>query len=212
MDSLRSRSISRVQIESGIQDLNDKFSPICVSFSVCKIDTLYDYAFDSIVIGPELGKLHTEYAFNNRLNVFIMGELYEQLGKKKFGICGVSGTSVTIADGCFGALAHEFGHTFSLGHTFEGEGKENVDGSNCTTEGDGICDTPADPYVKYEPMSRYINADCEFISPKKDKNGEYYNPQVGNVMSYYPCPCSSFTRGQYLRMAGVIQSSFINFW
>jgi Pregnancy-associated plasma protein-A len=212
MDSLRSKTITRAEIEEGIKDLNQKFKPICVSFSVCKIDTLYDYAFDSLTLGIELAKLHIEYQHSNRLNVFIISELYEKIGEKQFPICGVAGTSVTIAGGCYGALAHEFGHTFSLAHTFEGGGDELVDGSNCQTAGDLICDTPSDPYVKYDPMFLYLNDKCEFINEKKDKNGEYYNPQVGNVMSYYGCPCSSFTRQQYLRMAAVIQSSFINFW
>lgn len=45
--------------------------------------------------------------------------------------------------------AHEMGHCLGLYHTFQG-GDENVARSgncaNCTTTGDGLCDTEADPH------------------------------------------------------------------
>ena len=46
-------------------------------------------------------------------------------------------------------LAHELGHALGLPHTHgytnTGTTTELVDGSNCTTNGDRFCDTPADP-------------------------------------------------------------------
>ena len=49
---------------------------------------------------------------------------------------------------------------------------------------------------------------CEFIFPALDANGEYYQPDVGNIMSAYPCKCG-FTREQYLKMAEVYFSSSV---
>jgi len=49
-------------------------------------------------------------------------------------------------------LSHEFGHCLGLFHTHSGMGcndfvncAEDIDGDNCETCGDLICDTPADP-------------------------------------------------------------------
>jgi len=110
-----------------------------------------------------------------------------------------------------GTLTHEMGHMFGLLHTFEGNGIELVNGSNCETEGDLICDTPADPFVEGDDMSLYIGEDCEFISIKLDSNFQYYQPDVGNIMSYYPCSCG-FTRGQYLKMAETFLNSDPKMW
>ena len=96
------------------------------------------------------------------------------------------------------------GHFFGLPHTFERDnGLELADGSNCETAGDGICDTPADPYEVDEPMSKWIDSlECRFIYKGKDANGDYYSPDLANYMSYYgsPCSCSRFTDGQYKAM------------
>jgi hypothetical protein len=100
------------------------------------------------------------------------------------------------------------GHFFGLHHTFGRDkkveiNKELVDGSNCLTEGDRICDTPADPF-DVDSNIQYVNDDCIFTSDKKDDNGDFYSPLVSNVMSYYNCTCDNtneyFTNGQYKKM------------
>jgi hypothetical protein len=101
---------------------------------------------------------------------------------------------------------------FSLKHTFEGNGSELVDGSNCTVEGDGICDTPADPYVEGEDLALYVDNTCRFISNKQDLAGNYYNPDLGNIMSYYECDTCGFTWGQLTAMAQAYLASAIKFW
>lgn len=73
-------------------------------------------------------------------------------------------------------LAHEIGHFFGLYHTFETRfGIEKVDGSNCETAGDLICDTPADPNLADTFISY---AQCESFY-------QNYRPQINNIMSYY---------------------------
>ena len=93
------------------------------------------------------------------------------------------------------------GHYFGLPHTFStSDGNELVDGSNCSTAGDGICDTPADPFVDGDDVSSYINGDDVFYYMGKDINGEYYSPLIGNYMSYYSGYRCEFTDGQYKKM------------
>lgn len=102
-------------------------------------------------------------------------------------------------------VAHEVGHYFYLFHTFGGSmfgqvSEELVDGSNCTTSGDLICDTPADPY----PLVSVDPFDCQYNGTVTDANGDLYQPLTDNIMSYYPIPCwETFTNGQISRMQEV---------
>lgn len=92
-------------------------------------------------------------------------------------------------------IAHEFGHYFGLEHTFEKwkYGEEAIDGSNCSTAGDRICDTPADPYISEIYVSY---SECELFY-------KGYKPMINNMMNYYK-PCvnkeKEFTEQQYIRM------------
>ena len=98
---------------------------------------------------------------------------------------------------------------------------ELVDGSNCATAGDLLCDTPADPFGQTNAtpeelaliaqgllVSAFYGPSCEFIYEIKDPNGEYYQPDMGNIMSAYPCKCG-FTQDQYRLMVETILSSNI---
>lgn len=96
-------------------------------------------------------------------------------------------------------LAHEMGHYWSLLHTHETSlGEELVTrgtGANCTTAGDGLCDTPADRYSTYDPRT------CTYTDTlHRDRNGELYSPDLRNLMSYYHTCRNRFTEGQLNRM------------
>lgn len=95
-------------------------------------------------------------------------------------------------------LTHEMGHYFNLYHTHEAYlGYELVDGSNCTTHGDLVCDTPADPYVSPSP---YNALTCTYNGSYTDTNGDYFNPSMTNIMSYFSGGCrKEFTPGQFSR-------------
>ncbi len=97
--------------------------------------------------------------------------------------------------------AHEMGHALGLFHTHETErfGAENIDGSNCFTAGDKICDTPADPNLinKVDPACLYTW-------------GNGYNPLTDNIMSYSRESCkNSFTNGQSAKLHNTITNHYI---
>ncbi|WP_418603080.1 T9SS type A sorting domain-containing protein [Hwangdonia sp.] len=98
-------------------------------------------------------------------------------------------------------LEHEMGHFFSLIHTHGPKNdtltKELVDGSNCDTTGDGICDTPADPKL----TDKNVNNFCEYIGTETDANGAAFKPDTQNIMSYSKKGCRThFTEQQLARM------------
>ncbi len=96
-------------------------------------------------------------------------------------------------------LSHELGHWFDLLHTHDG-GDELVDGSNCKTTGDFCCDTPADPN-----LSTRLDSNCKYIGTVVDANGDRYNPDTRNLLSYAGSCRNRFSNDQIMRM----QSAFI---
>ena len=86
------------------------------------------------------------------------------------GIATLPGTRVAISGGSFwepnytlsNVLSHEVGHALNLLHTHQGtDGSagcaENPDGSNGTTCGDEVADTPADPNINFSNAGNCIN-------------------------------------------------------
>jgi hypothetical protein len=97
-------------------------------------------------------------------------------------------------------ICHELGHFFGLYHTFETKfGAELVNGSNCKTTGDLICDTEAD-------IQTPNITNCQYAGADKDAKGNFYFPPIGNIMSFHDCFCK-FTTEQYNKMAYV----FLNY-
>lgn len=85
------------------------------------------------------------------------------------------------------AVPHELGHAFGLPHTFEGDGGGSFCPSNfnCTTDGDGVCDT--------EPHINLNNSVC--ASGTNPCTGLPYAGVQYNFMNYTACP-NRFTAGQ----------------
>ena len=111
-------------------------------------------------------------------------------------------------------FSHELGHYFNLYHTFQGSSgavanrelvtrsgsSDPIYAANCSTQGDLLCDTPADPFGR-NPDSVKITG-CNYIGTARDRQGQLYAPLLSNIMSYYPMTCGSlFTTGQQGRMA-----------
>ncbi|MEZ5038379.1 MAG: T9SS type A sorting domain-containing protein [Saprospiraceae bacterium] len=98
-------------------------------------------------------------------------------------------------------LAHELGHFFSLPHPFNGwesdpydaakHGNpvqanspgfiptEKMNGSNCETAGDFICDTP--------PDYNFPGINCNWTQQIMDPNGDIVNPEEKLTMGYFSC-------------------------
>ena len=225
VDSLGQEMVDRAFIQESVDSLNAKFAPICASFEICEYHPIDNFQFDTLEImaGTEWQELQDRHRRDFRINMYFVNTTDDPDAVCGFatpdGITMMEDGGIVLLKSCIyeGSLwmTHMMGHFFGLLHTFEGNGVELVDGSNCTTEGDLICDTPADPYVIGEPLANYVDVGlgCRFISGKSDANGAPYEPDVGNIMSFYQDECRcGFTYEQYTLMANTYLNSADKMW
>ncbi len=206
LDASKNENVSRQDIINTIAQVNAIFKPIGASFKICEFKTIENFNYNNLTTGKvDKNDLDPLYSLTHRINMYFI-DIPDPIACGYASLGGIAEYgNVVIKKSCIdaGTIAHELGHFFGLKHTFENTVPELADGSNCKTAGDGFCDTPADPYKQGDALSQYINIlTCKFVSELKDTNGEFYNPDVSNIMSYYGrCICLTFTTEQYNSMA-----------
>jgi len=186
-------------------ELNEVFDKIGLQFDLCIEEDIPNYNYNILDLKVDtatgLNKYDEMVALHytpNVINVYYVEEIKNfPDGGNPSGFAFMPGGAdvIVLTKGSGPTTAiHEMGHFLGLFHTFE-TGNELVDGSNCETAGDMICDTPADIDGN--------TTNCQYNDQQKDANGDYYTPYLSNYMSYYgSCTCR-FTNGQYNMMAMV---------
>jgi len=236
VDTLNNPLYTASQIDSILEKVSSYFEPICMSFSSCDYHVLEDdYSLGWIKDAPiskndQITELKNRFTLRRRINIFFLDFIETRpCGESTYnGIFTLLDANAFIeldcSDGPAEQVSHHLGHIFGLKDTYDALEIELVDGSNCRTTADGLCDTPADPYLQTQASAEdlallaageitnsYINGACEFIYEIKDPNGEYYQPDVGNMMSAYPCKCG-FSREQYHLMVENYLKTTIKFF
>jgi len=140
----------------------------------------------------------------NVINIYFFNSIMTTSG---LGLCGYAyfpggADVITMANSCAtngSTLSHEIGHYFNLYHTHStSQGTEYVNGSNCSTTGDLLCDTPADPQLS----TATVNTSCIYTGTATDPLGATYVPDPTNIMSYSRKTCRNFfSPQQYARIA-----------
>jgi hypothetical protein len=198
-----SGGLSTTVLDAAIATMNTKYATLKMSFYLCGgIHYIDSDAFYATDVNKENDLLVLNNV-NDAVNIYFVGDLVA-------GTSGLNGISAfpsadpldnriimwndATSNGV--TLPHEMGHYWNLYHTHETfQGKEFVNGTNCSTAGDMVCDTPADPCCYF-----YNQNTCTYTGTAKDPNNQTYNPMVNNLMSYYGLCRDIFTAGQYARM------------
>lgn len=142
----------------------------------------------------------TNCSFSGKANGVGMNSEYLVVGN-------ISGTPACVTS----TVSHEMGHVLNLWHTHHGTynegGNDNpcpelVNGSNSSTCGDYVEDTPADPM-----LNGNVNGNCVYTGTGTDANNQAYNPDVDLIMSYAPKSCRiRFSTKQGERMRDAIEN------
>ena len=167
--------------------LNEIFAPINMRFEICSETLIPNYNYNDLSNVPENGsdndeedEMLAQFYVQNTINVYYVASIENippAVGYAYF----PGGPDVIVLEKSseFPTLIHEMGHFFGLYHTFDEDlGIEFVNGENCETTGDLVCDTPAD---NQGPVN-----DCQYTGYIEDVNGDPYIPLINNYMSYYP--------------------------
>ncbi len=191
--------VSPSQINNITDYINQEFNPNNIYFNSLGHDFINVSSYLSIDEEPEAEILTSTYNRQDAINIYIVDNLWGTSGGEVAGTAlDIPSLNVVISRYYFSSivLVHELGHCLNLLHTHEtARGVENIDGSNCGSAGDFICDTPADPKLLSDEDGYLVDLNCNYTG------GGGYNPDTRNIMSYSRIIClESFTIGQEIRI------------
>lgn len=192
-------AISENQLEHQFRIANRIWKSGDIQFVLLESNIITNEDWYDYQAGEDDEELHS-FADPRAINIYWMNSVYVSTTA----VCGyaylppdvpmavLSGNGACLTT----TLPHEIGHVLGLLHTHE-SGDELVDGSNCQIAGDLVCDTPADPTLRYST----VDSSCRYYGTARDAKGQLYHPDTKNIMSYSRKECrTSFTPGQFKRV------------
>jgi len=170
--------------------------------------TTYYGQHDMNMEGDKPGAL-LDWDRSKYINIWVVDAIQAEIMQKfkcgawsRMGVGGYAGAGSGLVVAGLGGplLAHEMGHYLSLLHTFAAMDCRNTD---CTTDGDLVCDTPPDASTDASPCANPENScNTDVLSGPFLKDT---TDNISNFMDYgSPCP-SVFTQGQADRMRAFLQ-------
>ena len=208
------QSISSVN--NAINILQADFNPFNINFVW---DNTIDYIDNTSYFNNPSNSIFTVNNHSDGIDIYLFddsapaGGLANGVGNSsEFYVSGEFWGSPSVSLVMSHVISHEMGHVLFLWHTHHGTfnegGNDNpcaelVNGSNAINCGDYVFDTPADPHLQFN-----VNyPSCAWNSSGTDQNGNPYNPDEKNIMSYTNVNCMEyFTMQQGLRMRNAINS------
>ncbi|ATA73461.1 hypothetical protein CGC49_09350 [Capnocytophaga sp. H4358] len=191
-----------------MRNLNDVFNEHNIYLFNKDVKFINSSVFFDLQIGSNSEFPNLIYSNNssNAINFYLVNSISNGANEYAGVAEGIPSKNLVVANNyaLSPTSAHELGHCLNLFHTHRniGEGgcNENINGSNCSSCGDYVCDTPADPGLGTGNID-FIN--CTYVG------GGGYTPLVNNIMSYASTCRSSFTNGQSSRMKAALSDSSV---
>ncbi|MCR9054015.1 MAG: GEVED domain-containing protein [Phaeodactylibacter xiamenensis] len=209
---------------NALNNLNSLYTGANLNFFECSPPNIINSNTYFDLNQSEEGALHSLHGVSNVLNIYIPGgDLISSSGGSLCGYAyfpfGGSPDLIVVKSSCMtsgNTFAHEIGHYFGLYHT---HGKINcgsitdelVNGSNCSFAGDDVCDTSADPGLQGIDCDVWqVNTACQYTGTFVDANGQPFDPDPTNIMSYSRKQCRDFLSNGQLGRASFYQSNYRN--
>ena len=210
------RSDAGVSPAATVDQINNEFAILIAdyaAYNICFANVGFDFINSSAInyyLNPDVQAdvdMLLPFLVPNCINIFY----HRFLGDYGGSAYNIPNTFCSIDDdniGLWRTISHEVGHCLGLSHTFEtGYGKEYIAGTNCSTRGDRVCDTQADPYTESACFSA---TNCNYTGTCQDPSGATnYSPPYQNIMSYWGvegCTLTHFTTGQYARATSFLET------
>lgn len=203
---------SKQAVLKALERVNEFYNDANIQFELCTSINYIDNSDYLTVKKSSYIQIVRTYNLDNTINIYIAPEI--TVSNKR--LCGFAtfpnpnnhtDKAVFLAKTCVvngSTFSHELGHFFGLLHTHEDHyGKEKVARTNCTKAGDYFCDTPADPRLSHDNTFN-----CTYIGTDRDVNGDKYNPDVSNLMSYAPKNCRNTFSNEQLSFISLIGKSY----
>lgn len=231
-------------VQLAVDSLNAHLAPICLQFKVCKITFIENHKFNWFNDDRKFGEredFRNLFCEDSVINVLYVG-LYFSDNPGSSAISMGNGTDdfsylllppiakkkkplVVLAAGKNPLYLAKF-ILKTMGLQATGSTSELVNGSNCVTTGDRICDTPADfsGSAEFPPTGPfpcvYSGVGQPFSNFPVDANGAIYSPMLGNLVSDHGIDCTApapkaLTAGQYNKLIKLYygdQSNIITSW
>lgn len=205
--------------------LNDHFSETKIQFNFCTPNEIKNTNYLNIT--GKWSAEEKEMAESNNVPTSINIYFLKNISKSYAPSLTSSNDWLVINNGGSispSSISHEMGHHFGLLHTHSNAmGNEHVlflspsdpSCSNCSTAGDGFCDTSADPNPSLLPsnttLRSYVDSNCSVsmtLTDLSNCNKTYY-PMARNVMSYSRHACrNEFSDDQIEAMQDKYTSSY----
>jgi len=201
-DTSGDSSVDEADISYGFSQLNTYFNSINVSFQVDTVIPVEDYNYSRISSVNDINELVVKHSQPNSINLYLLQSIeigsvpsygftfFPDETEKNYVFLDknhIAGMYLTTLMGHYAGLlsTHD-----TLG------GAEWANELNCSTTGDFICDTYADPN-----LYQLVDTDCKYEAFLTDPTGMFYAPSVANIMSESRDECKCiFTPMQLRRM------------
>lgn len=179
------------------------YRPHNICFTFVGRDFIDNTEWNTNYATADIGDLHAVNPHSDAIDIYVHANGFEGSGGNAYDIpsskCSVAATASFNFE-------HEVGHCLGLLHTFETfMGAECPDGSGCGSDGDFVCDTPAD-----FAGSQNMSSGCTYTGSQTiNCNGsdQAYNPPTNNIMSYWAGCYAQFSAGQGTRMRNTIDAT-----
>jgi Pregnancy-associated plasma protein-A len=205
------------QLNIDLQRMANFFKPHNICFMLVGVDYFNSTALNNSMDPTNSSQANILLSLNNRtdaINIYVHRSFSIASGGYTYDI---PDNSLSVKQSANFNFEHEMGHALGLYHTFEtAYGAECPNGSDCSGDGDLICDTPADFAGSQNAFTSpdtciytgTLVTNCD-VYPFMDFQA--YNPSTNNIMSYWARCYSQFTPLQGLRMrTAIVNEAVIN--